>query len=498
MSLRARLLAAVGTIAILALGISSVATYSLLQSYLNGRADQSLQIAARAITHAADSGQQLSACGRRGVAAQPPTANGKPFPKFPGGRPDLGSVVSVSYEVRPGTSTSANTVRCAAYVQGHPYTPSIPGAIAGLTRKTPVNFSTGSTVAGGPEFRVHASILADGSTLVVGIPLNDTYNTLHKLLVTELVVAAIALLVAILAGFFFVRLGLRPLDDVESTAVSIIDGRLSDRIPVANQRSEVGRLSTTLNTMLDQIEGAFGARDSIEVELRKRDELLHQFVADASHELRTPITAIAAYAELIDHWGSRDQDQLSEVLSGIRVQAQRMEQLVNDLLTLARMDERAPSEHIRVELVGCCTEVIATALTVKPQWPVTFGASESLEVMGSSAQLHRVIENLLANVRAHTPEGTTTRVRVVRDGDDALITVSDDGPGMSDETMEHAFDRFYRSDPGRDRAQSGSGLGLSIVAAMVSAHGGSVSLSRAQPNGTRVTLRFPLADELTA
>jgi two-component system OmpR family sensor kinase len=495
MSLRARLLAAVGLIAILALGISSVATYSLLQSYLNGRSDQSLGFAARAITHAADTGQQLSACGRRAKFQPPPTVNGKSFPAFPGGRPDLGSVVSVSYEVRPANAT-ASTVHCAAYVQGHPYTPSIPTVIAGLTRKTSVNFSTGSTVAGGPEFRVNASILANGSTLVVGIPLTDTFNTLHKLLVTELVVAAIALLVAILTGFFFVRLGLRPLDDVESTAVSIIDGRLSDRIPGASQRTEVGRLSSTLNTMLDQIEGAFRARDSIEVELRKRDELLHQFVADASHELRTPITAIAAYAELIDHWGSRDQDQLSDVLSGIRVQAQRMEQLVNDLLTLARMDERAPSEHVRVELVACCTEVIATAKTVKPEWPVTFEASESLEVMGSSAQLHRVLENLLANVRAHTPEGSTAQVRVARDGEDALVTVSDDGPGMSEETMEHAFDRFYRSDPGRDRAQSGSGLGLSIVAAMVSANGGTVSLSRVTPTGTRVTLRFPLAGEL--
>ncbi len=496
MSLRARLLVTVGTVTVLALGITSVATYSFLQSYLYNKADNSLQFASKAIARAVDTSQQFSRCVRPGTTTPPMNFQGRPIPTALKGLPNLGSVVTVSYDVRNQKGVIASGEHCAAYVRGQSYNPLIPTHIPGLSHSTPVNFTTASTKPGGPDFRVYAAILANGSTLVVGIPLTDTASTLQNLLYIELSVSAIALLLAISAGFFFVRLGLRPLDDVESTAEAIIGGRLSDRIPAATRRSEVGRLSSTLNKMLDQIEGAFAARDSIEVELRKRDELLRQFVADASHELRTPIAAIAAYAELIDHWGSPEPEHLSRVLVGIRTQAQRMEELVGDLLTLARLDEGAPMTTNRVELVSCCTEVISTATTVKPQWPVTFEASESLEVMGNSTQLHRVIENLLANVRAHTPEGTSMMIRVASDGDAAVITVADDGPGMSDETIEHAFDRFYRSDPGRDRGQGGSGLGLSIVAAMVAAHDGTVTLSRSVPTGTTVTIRFPLAKEL--
>jgi two-component system OmpR family sensor kinase len=497
MSLRARLLVTVGTVTVLALGIASVATYSLLQSYLYSKADDSLHFASNVITHAVNNSQQFSRCVRPGSAPPPVNSQGRPIPTALKGFTNLGSVVTVSYEVRSASGVVASGEHCAAYVRGQTFNPIIPKVIAGLSRSTPVNFTTSSTKAGGPDFRVRAAILSNGSTIVVGIPLTDTASTLHDLLLIELIVSAIALLVAISAGFFFVRLGLRPLDDVESTAEAIIEGRLSDRIPGATRRTEVGRLSSTLNKMLDQIQVAFGARDSIEVELRTRDELLRQFVADASHELRTPIAAIAAYAELIDHWGSQEPDQLHRVLVGIRTQAQRMEELVGDLLTLARLDEGAPSPKTRVELVSCCTEVIATALTVKPQWPVTFEATEPLEVMGNFTQLHRVIENLLANVRAHTPEGTTTRVRVTREGHSALIVIADDGPGMNDETLVHAFDRFYRSDSGRDRGQGGSGLGLSIVAAMVAAHDGTVVLSRSIPTGTTVTFHLPLANELS-
>jgi two-component system OmpR family sensor kinase len=498
MSLKARLLAAVGMIAMLALGVSSVATYSLLQSYLYGRADQSLRVAASGIAFAANNGQQLSSCTGLGRSEPPSRNNVQAGPRIPGGFPELGSILTVSYSVRMANGAIVNGQHCAAYVGGRTYEPALPNVIAGLTRSSPVNFTTNSTKPGGPNFRVRASTLTNGSTLLVGIPLTDADSTLHKLLLIELIVSAIALLFAISTGFFLVRLGLRPLDAVGRTAASIIEGNLSDRIPGVSQRTEVGRLSHTLNRMLDQIEGAFGARDSIEVELRKRDELLRQFVSDASHELRTPIAAIAAYAELVDHWGSGDPAQLSRVLTGIRAQSVRMEQLVDDLLTLARLDEGVPLEQIRVELVSCCTEVITTAEMVGPGWTVTFNASESVEIMGSPAQLHRMVENLVANVRAHTPKGTATNIRVSTDGGFAVITVTDNGPGMSAETMAHAFDRFYRSDPGRDRNHGGSGLGLSIVAGIVSAHGGTVGLSPTSPKGTTVTIRLPLANGLTA
>ena len=497
MSLRARLLLAVGTIAILALGITSVATYSLLQSNLYSRVDQSLHFATGAITYAVEHGQQPSRCGRLSRSVPPSSAGVGPTSTAPRGRPDLGSVVTVSYEVRTAKGAVVSGESCAAYVRSRTYSPLLPSVVAGLTRSSPENFTAGSTKSGGPAFRVHASIIANGSTLFVGIPLTDTASTLHTLLVVELIVAGVALLVAILTGFFFVRLGLRPLDDVEETAEAIIEGRFSDRIPAANDRTEIGRLSSTLNKMLDEIEGAFAVRDAVEVELRKRDELQRQFVSDASHELRTPIAAIAAYAELIDHWGSHNPEQLQRVLTGIRGQSQRMEQLVSDLLTLARLDEGAPMRRIRVELVRCCNEVIMTARTVRPQWPIDFQATESVEVIGDPAQLQRVIENLLANVSSHTPQGTIAKVDVRRAGAFARIAVTDNGPGMSDEALGHAFDRFYRSDAGRDRGHGGSGLGLSIVAAMVMAHQGTVDITRASPTGTNVVVRLPLAPELT-
>jgi two-component system, OmpR family, sensor kinase len=497
MSLRTRLLAAVGTIAILALGVASVATYSLLQSYLYGRADQSLRVAASGIAFAADSGQELSSCIGPGRSEPPSRHNQQAGPRIPGGLPELGSILTVSYEVRLANGAVANGQHCAAYVGGRTYEPAIPHVIAGLTRSSPVSFTTGSTKPGGPHFRVRASILANGSTLLVGIPLTDADSTLHKLLLIELIVSAIALLFAISSGIFLVRLGLRPLDAVGRTAASIAEGDLSVRISGVSQRTEVGKLSNTLNRMLDQIEGAFGARDLIVVELRKRDELLRQFLSDASHELRTPIAAIAAYAELVDHWGPGDPVQLSRALTGIRAQSLRMEQLVDDLLTLARLDEGVPLEQVRVELVSCCTEVIATAEMVGPGWTVDFKATESVEVIGSPAQLHRMVENLVANVRAHTPRGTATTIRVSKEGGFAVITVTDVGQGMSVETMAHAFDRFYRSDPGRNRSHGGSGLGLSIVAGIVAAHGGTVGLSPTSPTGTTVTIRLPLAEELT-
>ena len=159
-------------------------------------------------------------------------------------------------------------------------------------------------------------------------------------------------------------------------------------------------------------------------------------------------------------------------MGGIQTETTRMEHLVADLLLLARLDEGRPMEQRSVDLVALCAEAVHTASTVGPEWPLTFEASHPIEVMGDPTSLRQVVDNLLGNVRAHTPPGTEALVRVDGDDDGAMITVTDNGPGMEPEQAEHVFERFYRSDPSRSRTHGGAGLGLSIVSAIVAAHGG--------------------------
>jgi two-component system, OmpR family, sensor kinase len=292
-----------------------------------------------------------------------------------------------------------------------------------------------------------------------------------------------------------VRLGLRPLEDVEATAESIAAGNLDQRVPGADQPTEVGRLARALNVMLERIQAAFAARVASEERLKESQQHLRQFVADASHELRTPIAAVSAYAELFERGAAERSEDLPRVFTGIRSETARMERLVNDLLTLARLDEGLPIEHVPVELVSLASDAVRTAAAVGPDWPVRFSATRPVEVSGDQDRLRQVVDNLLANVRAHTPRGTAAFVSV--DADDAMaeIVVADEGPGMPADDARHVFERFYRSDPARARTSGGSGLGLSIVAAIVTAHGGTVSATSAPGQGMNVTVRLPLAGD---
>jgi two-component system OmpR family sensor kinase len=355
-----------------------------------------------------------------------------------------------------------------------------------------------------PAFRVRVSrgtLLNDvtGATqsvfIVVAEPIGGTTSTLHTLLLIELAVTAGALVLALAGGWWLVRLGLRPLEDVERTADSIAAGNLDQRVPGADDTTEVGRLARALNVMLERIEVAFSARVASENRLKESDRHLRQFVADASHELRTPIAAVSAYAELFERGAADHADDLPRVFSGIRAETARMERLVNDLLTLARFDEGLPIQIVPTELVGLGAEAVHTASTVGPQWPVEFTASHPVEVMGDPTRLRQVIDNLLANVRAHTPEGTSATVRVDQDGTMAEIVVQDSGPGMPSEEAARVFERFYRVDASRARNHGGSGLGLSIVAAIVAAHGGTVSAKSAPGQGMTVTVRLPVIPE---
>jgi two-component system OmpR family sensor kinase len=491
MSLRTRLLIAIGVIALVALAVADVVTYSALESFLYQRVDQQLdqsqgfyeqQVNSGFLLHCFDARQFASGAGSpEGAGAGP---EGTP-PSFQ----------SSAAEVRSSAGSVISAQSCPAYVNGTPFTPQLPTVITGLSASSGTSqvfyFNAPATVANGPAFRVRASRLDNGDVLIVAQPMGDIGSTLHHLLLVELVVTGAAVVVALIGGLWLVRIGLRPLRDMERSAESIADGNLTERVPGENDTTEVGRLARTLNVMLSRIESAFSARLASEHRLRASEQQLRRFVADASHELRTPIAAISAYAELFGRGASEQKADLERLMGGIRTETTRMEHLVADLLLLARLDEGRPMEQRSVDLVALCAEAVRTASTVGPDWPVTFEASRPIEVMGDATSLRQVVDNLLGNVRAHTPVGTTTRVRVDGDEHEATISVSDNGPGMEPEEAEHVFERFYRSDPSRSRAHGGAGLGLSIVSAIVAAHGGTVSAQGAAGSGCTFVVQLP-------
>ncbi len=324
--------------------------------------------------------------------------------------------------------------------------------------------------------------------MIVALPLDDTKATLRRLLVVELLVTVGALGAAAALGWWLVQVGLRPLDDVEATAGAIAEGDLDRRVPGDDAPTEVGRLARALNTMLGRIQDAFTERDATETRLR-------QFVADASHELRTPVAAVAAYAELFERGANDRPEDLERVMAGIRNETARMGELVQDLLLLARLDEGRPLDHAPVELVSLAADAVDAAMTVGPAWPVRLDAAGPVEVNGDRARLRQVLDNLLTNVRAHTPAGTTGVVTITHDTDQVEIAVRDSGPGLTDEQRAHVFERFYRADASRSRQHGGAGLGLAIVAAIVAAHRGTVTVAAPPEGGTVFSVRLPHASD---
>jgi two-component system OmpR family sensor kinase len=288
-------------------------------------------------------------------------------------------------------------------------------------------------------------------------------------------------------GLWLVRLGLKPLDAIGDTASAIAAGDLSRRVERAEERTEVGRLGLALNAMLSRIEASFRAQEASERKLRR-------FVADASHELRTPLSAVRAYAELYDRGAAERPDDLERSMRGISRESERMSLLVDDLLLLARLDDGRPLEREPVRLDEVVREAVETAQTVDPERPIELRA-EAAVVAGDRDRLRQIVDNLLANVRAHTPPGTPASVSVTTRNGSAEIAVTDAGPGLDEEHLEHVFERFYRADPSRARASGGVGLGLSIVAAVAEAHGGTASASSRPGQGTTFSIALPLSHD---
>jgi two-component system, OmpR family, sensor kinase len=339
---------------------------------------------------------------------------------------------------------------------------------------------------GGGRYRARAWIDEhSGTTIVLARSLEDVDATLGRLLWIEVLVTAAVLAVLGLLGLWVVRLGLRPLTAIGETADAIAAGDLSRRVELAEPRTEVGRLGLALNAMLGRIESSFNAQAASEQRLRR-------FVADASHELRTPLAAVRAYAELFSRGAAQRPEDLERSMRGISGESERMTVLVEDLLLLARLDEGRPLEREPVRLERVVEDAVETARTVDPDRPIGL-TLEPASVVGDQARLRQVIDNLLSNVRAHTPAGAPVDVRVSSSNGSAVVAVADSGPGLADGDAERVFRRFYRADESRSRASGGVGLGLAIVAAVAEAHGGTVAATSEPGQGATFTVTLPLA-----
>ena len=378
-----------------------------------------------------------------------------------------------------------------------------PGTIP-LANEAANYFTEPSRQANGPLFRVRASSLVGGYELILATPLTTIDSTLHHLIAIDEIVTLLALIAAVALGWLLVRIGLKPLSLVEHTATEIAGGDFSLRVPESSPKSEVGRLATAFNGMLAKIQDAFLQRDATERELRKSEERMRRFVADASHELRTPLSAVRAYAELFERGAQYRPDDLRRVLAGITSESQRMGLLIEDLMLLARLDEGRPMRREVVELVGLCSEAMDASNAVGPQWPISLKATEPVTAAGDPDRLRQVIDNLLANVRAHTPAGTTTTVSVHNSDTEAMVEVADNGPGLTPEEASKVFERFYRADNSRTREHaagassgfSGAGLGLAIVGSIVTAHEGSATITTTPGVGTTFVVRIPSPSSL--
>ena len=344
-------------------------------------------------------------------------------------------------------------------------------------------FSTGSTGGSGRwRASVSESDHHDGDAIVVAVPMDELTASLNRLVLIESA-AAVALLAALAVGAWLIlRRGLRPLEHMATSARSISAGDLSQRVTPADGRSEVGQLGLALNTMLGELEGAFAERDATEHRLR-------QFLADASHELRTPLTSIQGFAELFRVGGEKDHVDLAVIMRRIEEESARMKVLVEDLLLLARLDETRPVERAPVDLAVLAADACSDAVAADPGRPVTLDASGPIIVFGDEDHLRQAIANLVSNALTHTLAGTPIEVSAARTNGHATVVVRDHGEGLEADALHHVFDRFWRAD--RARVGSGSGLGLSIVAAIAQEHGGDVSVVNAEGGGARFELTLP-------
>lgn len=343
------------------------------------------------------------------------------------------------------------------------------------------------------EYRAVARQFRDGRVRVVALPLAGVRETVWWMIAAQAGVATVGLLIAGTAGALIVRATLRPLNRVAATATRVTElpldrgeVALAVRVPAGDTdpRTEVGQVGAALNRMLGHVADALAARQASETRVR-------QFVADASHELRTPLAAIRGYAEVARRGRGEVPADVAHALRRVESESTRMTSLVDDLLLLARLDTGRPLAVDQVDLSALVVDAVSDAHVAGPEHRWQLDLPEVvIRVPGDAARLHQVAANLLANARVHTPPGTVVTTTLAVDGDAAVLTVADDGPGVPAELQPELFERFARGDSSRSRAHGSTGLGLAIVAAVVEAHHGAVAV-HSRPGRTVFTVRLP-------
>ncbi|WP_433509537.1 sensor histidine kinase [Nonomuraea sp. CA-143628] len=458
-TLRARLIA--GLLILLALSCAAVgvATSVAMDRFLLARVDQ--QIAA--------DGPRFAASLEHGEDTRG-QARGTFGARLVNGRVTHAAVVSERDGTHPGLSPDDEAILAALPVGGPPQT---------------VDLSSLD------DYRLVAAAGRDGDVMVTGLSLHGVEETLHRLWLFELVMFAGVLAVTGVAGALWVRLALRPLQRIATTARKVAElplasgeVTLAERVPDTDPRTETGQVGAAFNRMLGHVEAALGRRHAVEQRLRA-------FAADASHELRTPLAAIRGHAELALRGDEPMADGVRHALGRIDAESGRMSELVDELLLLARLDAGRPLAREEVDLSRLAIEATGDARATGPghRWRLEL-PEDPVTVTGDALRLHQVIASLLSNARVHTPDGTTVVVAVRRLPAAVEVTVVDDGPGVPAGLEEEIFERFSRADQGRSRATGGAGLGLAIVRAVVAAHGGSVDV-RSRPGRTEFRLLLP-------
>ena len=340
---------------------------------------------------------------------------------------------------------------------------------------------------GETDIRAIARSLPSGEgTVVISVALDSVEKTVAGLRGIFILISFIVLISIAIVARSLIKLTLKPLNQIEKTAAAIAEGDLSARLPEVNSRTEVGRLTGSLNTMLSRIEESFTIRTESENKLRR-------FVADASHELRTPLTAIRGFAELHRQGAVVGEEKTKELVSRIEKESIRMSSLVEDLLLLARLDQSRELTFDPVDINHLVKEAVASAQAAGPGYEITVSSTnDEVFVLGDSMRIHQAIANLLANARTHTPVGTKIAVNISQGDLETKISISDNGPGLSEEDQKRVFERFFRADPSRVRVGGeGSGLGLAIVDAVMKAHGGRVEVNSKIGAGATFTIVFP-------
>jgi two-component system OmpR family sensor kinase len=479
-SLRARVLASVLVLAAAGLVALAAVTYAEQSSFLYGRIDQELRGAGPALSQALDhAGFRPTEPGGPSGGSNSPSEENEPSRRGGPGGANLNLPPGTYGERRDASGKVLGHVLI-TYGQSAPAAPRIP-------TKVPIDklFTVGSVGSSGMRYRAFATHdPEDSGVTIVAVPLRDVDQTLSRLLLVEALVIAGVLLALGLSAFFVVRLGLRPLTRMEVTAGEIAAGQLSRRVSPATPRTEVGRLGLALNAMLERLEQAFAQRKASEERLRR-------FLADASHELRTPLASIRGYAELFRMGATRNEAETQTAMRRIEDESKRMGALVEDLLTLARLDEAPAMSRAPVDLAVLARDAVEDAHAMAPQRPIELHAPEPAIVSGDSHRLRQVLANLLRNALVHTPDGTPIELSLEQDEQSASVSVRDHGPGLPDASPQLLFDRFWRAEGGRERGKAGAGLGLSIVGTVVDAHGGHVSASNAEGGGALFTVLLP-------